>query len=181
MLSLYIVSLIAGGGLLLVSLFGDIVDHGDTVDHGHHGDAFHILSLRTATYFAFGFGGVGAALSWAWDGNRSLLAAGLALLTGVGLAALVDLTFRYLRRTESGDRSGDTSFIGLSGRISIPLSHRRTGKVVVLRGERTVELLARPYEPGAEGPENWKAVVVVEMDGGTALVAPLDDKLLTPG
>jgi hypothetical protein len=180
MLSLYLFSLIVGGVLLAAAAFGGGHghDHSGAFDHAHHDTdgAAKFLSLRTLTYFLFGFGGVGGGLSWA--GMNRWLALPIALTLGFGVAALVGLTFRYLARTDSGERSGEDSFVGLQGKVVLPIADGGLGKVMVQRGDRTYELVARPLDASATGIPNWKAVVVVEMNRGTALVAPLDEPAL---
>lgn len=185
MLSLYLFSLLVGGVLLAVAAFGG--------DHGHHhGADLHdghlhgegvakFLSLRTLTYFLFVFGGVGAALSWGWKGVGSLVVFPIALVAGLAVGGLVGFTFRYLARTESGARDGEDSFVGLSGKVVLPIGERGMGKVLVQRGDRVYELTAKPLDASAEGSMSWKSVIVVEMNRGTALVAPLDETALTEG
>jgi hypothetical protein len=179
MLSLYLFSLLVGGVLLAAAAFGShhAHDSGDDFDHSHDTDgAAKLLSLRTLTYFLFVFGGVGGGLSWA--GVNRWLALPLALALGLTVAAGVAFVFRYLSRTDSGERSGEDSFVGLQGRVVLPIGAGGLGKVMVRRGDRMFELVARPLDASATGTPNWKAVVVVEMNRGTALVAPLDDPAL---
>ncbi len=177
MIRVYLFSLVVGGGLLLFSHLGDFGDH-DTpdagADHGH--DGFRILSLRTITYLLFGFGATGAALSWAWRGSSWLVFA-LALAVGVAVGGTSAAVFSYLRRDESGVREGDQSFVGLPGRVTIPLSTAAPGKVLVRRGDRAFELLAKPFGTDVVAPDRWTSVVVVEMQGGTAVVAPLEESV----
>ena len=180
MLSLYLFSLLVGGVLLAAAALGGDHGHhhGNGFDHAHHdsGSAAKFLSLRTLTYFLFVFGGVGGALSWA--GMNRWLALPIALALGAGVASLVGLTFRYLAQTESGGRAGEDSFVGLQGRVVLPIGESGLGKVMVQRGDRAYELVARPLDATAAGIRNWKSVVVVEMNRGTALVAPLDEPAL---
>jgi hypothetical protein len=180
MLSLYLFSLLVGGVLLAAAAFGGGHghDHSHGFDHAHHdtdGSA-KFLSLRTLTYFLFVFGGVGGALSW--TGMNRWIALPIALTFGIGVAALVGFTFRYLARTDSGERAGEESFVGLQGSVVLPIGASGLGKVKVQRGDRTYELVARPLDASATGITDWKAVVVVEMNRGTALVAPLDEPVL---
>lgn len=185
MSGLYLFSLVVGGGLLLVSMLGnvfggdvDVVADADVdLDADVDGGFTKILSLRTATYFLFGFGGVGTALSWLWGGERSALAFGLALGSGAVLGGLASLVFRYLRASESGGQETEASFVGLLGTVTIPLSAHGVGKIQVQRGPRTVELIARPHGGAVAGVEEWKQVVIVEMERGMALVAPFSEEL----
>ena len=185
MIPLYLFSLLVGGGLLLAGTVGsgDHVHDGD-VDHvaheGGHGNAAEFLSLRTLTYFLFVFGGIGSVLTWKWDAAGILIFA-LAAVAGLGVAAIAAASFGYLRRTDSGSRDSEDSFVGLSGSVVVPIEGGRVGKVQVVRGDRTFELLARPFNDNADDMSSWKSVIVVEMSRGTALVTPIDDPLLQQG
>jgi len=175
MFTVYLFALLVGGALLLVSLFGS--DAGDAdVSHGAqlHG-AVEWLSLRTAMYFLFVFGGVGAVLSKTWPAGAWPFVLGVSVLSGLGIGAAVAAAFGYLRRTNSGDRDTDESFVGATGRMTLPFGHGGTGKVLVARGDRTFELLAQPFDRAASKPSAWQSVVVVEMRRGVAIVAPSDD------
>jgi hypothetical protein len=183
MASLYLFSVLVGGVLLAVGAFGGGHDHhGATgVDHSHDSEgAGKLLSIRTLTYFLFVFGGVGAALTWGWRDAYSIVVLALALLSGLGVAGLVAYAFRYLAQTDSGSRDGEDSFVGLQGRVVLPIGAAGLGKICVERGGRSYELIARPHK-SASTSAGWKAVVVVEMQRGTALVAPLDDPVLLEG
>ncbi len=197
MLAFYIFSLVLGGGLLSVSAFGgdgdsdahaelgadDVggmetdVESGE-LDHGHAG--LRILSLRTLTYFLFAFGGTGAGLTW-FSGASPLAASLVATAAGVVAAVTSAAVFDYLRRTESGRVEGESGFVGLTGQVVVPLGVGGLGKIQVLRGDRSVHLIARPFSAADAAPEQWRAVVVVEMSGGTALVAPVDEALIGGG
>lgn len=178
---LYLFSLVVGGGLLLLSMLGNVLGgdlpHDAGIDADLDGGGTKLLSLRTATYFLFGFGGVGTALSWLWEGEGAGLAFGLALGSGTVLGGLASLVFRYLRASESGAQETEASFVGLLGTVTVPLSEHGMGKVLVHRGTRVIELMARPHGGGGAGTEQWTQVVIVEMERGTALVAPYSEDL----
>ncbi|CAN5685300.1 hypothetical protein BH23GEM1_BH23GEM1_00910 [soil metagenome] len=171
MFSLYLFALLLGGGLLLFSLVGG--DGGD-IDSLDGGNPMQFLSLRTLTYFFFVFGGVGAILTLTWPRAAALLVLPLAVAAGVLVAGLASAAFGYIRKTNSGDRDSEQSFVGLTGRVTLAMAPGGLGKVLVHRGDRAYELLARPFDSTATGPADWSAVVVVEMNRGTALVAPID-------
>jgi hypothetical protein len=177
MFSLYLFALIVGGALLLFSLFGGS-DHSDS-DLAHDGAHSPVkwLSIRTAIYFLFVFGGVGAILTRTWPPAMMPIILGLSLAAGLGVGAAVSAAFAYLRKTESGYRDSDDSFIGLSAQVTLPIGEARLGKVLVRRADRSFELLAQPYDKtaGSGPPSDWKDVVIVDMARGTAVVAPLDD------
>ncbi len=197
-------SLMVGGGLLLLSVMGDIFgadigDVGDIGDAGGVGDAgkvagsageavpgasaagqvaagswLAIFSLRNLTYLLFGFGLSGVILDHLWAGTRpvtTLLAAGMAGLLAARLNALL---LGYIRRTESGGMASDAALAGLPARVTLPLAAGATGKVEVERSGRTYELLARAYGAPATDPAGWGEVVIVALEDGVALVAPLE-------
>lgn len=178
MFSLYLFALIIGGGLLLFSLFGGADHHDGDVGHhvaSHGENPVQWLSLRTLIYFLFVFGGVGAVLAKAWPAAAAPIVLLLSAAAGLGVGAAVSHAFAYLRRTDSGTRESDDSFIGLTGRLTLPIGAAGLGKVLVTRGDRSFELLARPFADAEGNPQLWQAVIVVEMERGTASVAPLDD------
>lgn len=187
MLSLYWFALVVGAGMYLFSLFADVTGHGDgsgdTHATDHPGaDGLHLLSLRTATYFLFAFGVAGVLLNWATKGQRGIITATISLLLGLSGVALSALTFRWLRRSESGDMQQDSAWIGTSGRVTIPLVGDRdsAGKILVTRGAREHEMLARPHAPDAVDPHRWTTVYIVEMKDGIAYVSPNDELLNEP-
>jgi hypothetical protein len=177
MLMLYLFALLVGGGLLAFSLLGG--DGADADFDALSGDnPLQLVSLRTLTYFLFVFGGVGAVLSWAWTSAAAPLVLMFSVAAGLGVSTLASLTFRYLRRTASGLLESEESFVGLAGRVVVPLSRGGIGKILVQRGDRAYELLARAFDTTSGDPGGWASVVIVEMSRGTALVSPLEDPTL---
>jgi membrane protein implicated in regulation of membrane protease activity len=177
MVSFYWFALVLGAGLLLFSLGSDADgDMGGDVDAGTHTD-LRVLSVRTITYFLFGFGATGALIALAWRGERPLATAALALLVGCTSGAMSAAAFRYLHRSQSGSLLEDDTLIGRIGRVVLPLSAAGSGKIEVERGGRELELTARPFDASPEAPETWDTVVIVDMDGGTALVSPYRDSI----
>ena len=180
MTALYWFALVVGVGMYLFSVFADTTGaHGDAdghVDAGadhHHGlDSYKLLSLRNATYFMFAFGVTGVSLTWLWGGTRGLLIAILALAIGALGAGISTVVFGWLRKSESGEMPGDRAWLGATAQVLLPLSSGGTGKIVVTRGGRAQELLARPFDHDASNPETWSSVLVLEIRDGIALVAP---------
>jgi len=171
MATLYWLSLIVGGGLALLSIFGDLLEF-DSADVD--ADAWHVLSLRTGTYLLFAFGATGLLLRAAGVGALwGFLAASFAGAVGAAMSVAV---FRYLRRSDSGDMPEDASLVGLPGRVVLPIQDGGTGKVIVSRAGRELELLARAFDTESAAPvETWTEVVIVEVTAGTALVTPYSD------
>jgi hypothetical protein len=177
MLVLYTFALVVGVGMYLFSIFSDVHHHVDLsgahgLDHHADHDTFQLLSLRNATYFLFAFGVTGVLLRWMWEGDQRILTAAIATATGLAGAAISTLTFGWLRKTESGLIPGDRGWVGLPGRVTIPITSGGTGKIEVVRGGHEQQLLARAFEPDAERSERWTDVMIIEMQSGVALVAP---------
>ncbi len=221
MQSLYWFSLIVGGGMLLVSLLGDLfgdvlgghdadigfgghdVDFaggghevelstegaegdvaigahaltdasGAAASGGHDVQAVRILSLRTVTYFLFGFGATGVLLARLAPAASPLLVAAGSGLCGVLAAGVSVAVFGWVRSTEAGERQGESSFVGLAATVVLPVDAQRSGRILVRRGAREYELRARPFGRDPIATDVGRDVVIVEMREGTALVAPFD-------
>lgn len=169
--SLYLISLVLGGILLLVSLFGDVFEHDALPETHTEGGDLHILTMRSATYFLFVFGATGAALQrFSTLGFVPTLA--IAAAAGIGMAVLVGKLFHYLKHSESGDLDTDSSLHGLLAEVVVPISTRSGGKITLRRGSERLELLARPFDESDGDPAAWKHVRIIDVREGTALVSP---------
>lgn len=197
MYAAYVFSVVLGGGLLALSLLGNLLgadaveieletdfdiavedldlDVDTDVDHS----ASKILSIRTLTYTLFGFGAVG----WLMSGAGAVPAApgtiAYAVVGGLVSGTLVNRAFAYLRRTETGLLEGDDSFAGLAGQVTLPLGGGTTGKVAISRGSRRYTLRALPHSSAGSDtpPDEWQNIVVIEMKDGVAYVAPSEEDL----
>ena len=179
MTTLSLLSLLLGGGLLLLShrMEGDARAHDSIIG------ALSPLSVtRAACACLVAFGGVGIILSLAIPEADSL-ASRLAAAGGLAAAILVlVLTPRPVvtsskataepALTEEVSADGQ-ELVGMTGTFVAPLSARVPGRVMIRRGERTVAFAARPVV-GVAGPERWDSVVIVDVYHGTALVAPVE-------
>jgi len=206
--ALYGFALVVGVGMFLFSLMADLfggtdVDGGADVDlhvdadlhldadadadvhvdhdtDGHEAAGFRILSIRNATYFLFAFGVSGTLLTWMWHGRDAVLTAVFSVLLGLLGGAISTFAFGWMKKTETGRLPGDRGWIGLTGRVTLPLSVDGTGKILVVREGREHELLARPFDSEPAAPERWSRVLVLDMQQGVALVSPGDPALENP-
>lgn len=188
MFGLYIFSLVIGGAFLLLSLFGDAfgsdidgLDADVDVDVGLDADGsalWQVLSLRSVVYALFGFGAVGTMLS-VTGLFGTLSTAAYAATAGVLSGALISWVFGLIQRGDSGNRTNDRSFEGLLGDVTVPFGIDGIGQVAVTVGGRRHVLLARPHgSPAETAPEEWKRIVVVELEQGVARVSPAEPGLL---
>lgn len=205
MLSVYLVCLVLGGGFALLSAFGDFLetdadfdadvdvdfdtdfDVSDTTG-GAHADVGHasaIFSLRSLVYTLLGFGATGALLTWTGASPGSPLTIGFALVAGLLVGATVGSFLAYLKRSDTRAMAGDESYVGLPGRVTLPIREGSPGRIVVAKGGKEHAVRALPYPRGASGdPEDWRQVMVLEMRDGVALVDRFEGEgsdLLGPG
>ncbi len=180
----YVFCLVLSGVLLGISVFSDFLDvdasdidlDGD-VDLDHDIGAARILSIRGLLYFMFGFGAIGTALTGLGTVDSALVAAAVSGLGGLGSGLLATSVFGYLKRSESGATQEEHVFVGLPGRMLVPISSEGVGQVRVQRHSGTVDLVAVPYSEADGDPAGWRDVVIVEMTGGRAMVTPAEGRL----
>ena len=110
---------------------------------------------------------------------------GFAVLAGLVVGGAVGSFLAYLKRSGSRGRGDDEGFVGLQGRVTLPIRAGSPGKIVVVRAGRAHAVRALPYTKDSLGePEGWKQVLVLEMREGVAYVDPLEGEtteLLGPG
>ena len=177
MTTLSLLSLLLGGGLLLLS-------HRMESDARAHDSIIGALSpfsvTRAACACLVAFGGVGIILALAAP-SVDALTARLAAAAGIAAAVLVlvlsprpVVAQKGIRQDAQPEPTEDEEgLVGMTGTFVAPPSARALGRVVIRRGERTVAFAARPVV-GATGPERWDSVVIVDVYHGTALVAPVE-------
>ncbi len=193
MMTLYLTTLIAGGGLLLLSIFagGDHeMDHDFDVDgdldfdadvdadldggaDGFDSGAFDawlpIGSLRFWTFFATFFGLVGTALVLTTDLSKLMTLApslGVGYLSGIAATKIL----RSLTKGRIGKVVGGNDLVGISGTLMLPASPGQPGKIRLQMGGRILEQLAHTDD------ENMKVgsrvlIIAKHKDGGV-LVSP---------
>jgi len=171
---LYALALILGGGLLLVQLLGG--GHHDGGDHfggDHLGGPDHhpaqgpgLLSTRSLTYGLFAFGFVGALL-FALSLVAPWAALAIAAAAGVAVTLAVGSTLRAVGDPGASGEAALDEARGHAGRVLVPLSRERPGKVRVQIKGQTVDLLATTT--GGDLPAGTE-VVVVNVRGDVAEV-----------
>ncbi|MGI9037753.1 MAG: hypothetical protein ACR2GQ_02720 [Gemmatimonadota bacterium] len=197
--TVYVISLVVGGGIALLSAFGDFLDVGTDadldldleldadvdagLDAGHAGaPSAAIFSLRALVFTLFGFGAVGTALTALGANPTSPVTMALSVLSGLLVGFAVGSFLAYLKRSDTPARAGDATFRGAIGRVTLPIGAAAPGQVVVRRGNREHAIRALPHASAGSDPAAWRQVVVVEMRDGIAYVGPVghaDENLLS--
>ncbi|GHG00310.1 hypothetical protein GCM10017783_10550 [Deinococcus piscis] len=166
----YLLALIVGGGLVLLSLLGGHdTDAGDlpTDPHAEAGDLASWFSMRALVSFAAFFGLAGVLGGWLGLSSTAQLLT--ALVTGLLAGAITAYTFRLARR------HGNVSFeaatlVGRVGQVTVPLAPGRPGRVLLEVGAGTEQMTARSDIPLGAGQH----VIVTAQDGGVLEVQPWD-------
>lgn len=129
------------------------------------------LSLRFWTYFAAGFGLVGAILTWL--GTLGALAVGLAA-GGTGLAAGLAMAYT-MRLLKAGEAHGNVTlrdYEGAEGTVRVTVGPGAPGKIRTrIRGEE-LDLIALPAGDHTLPPGT--PVMIIEMEGAVARIVRRD-------
>lgn len=198
MLSVYIVTAIIGGALIVLSALGGADADADAdldfdadadldldldadadfdADHdvGHldvvdaEGVWLPFLSLRFWTYCAAGFGLVGAILT----GVGSLTEPTIAIAAGTtGLVAGLAMayTMRMLKAGEAHGHVGVRDYEGAEGRVRVTVGKATPGKIRARVGGEELDILA--LTEGDEALPPGTPVMIIEMEGHIARVVP---------
>jgi membrane protein implicated in regulation of membrane protease activity len=178
MLTLYLVSAIVAGVLIILSLVGADHDHdhevhlpaddlGHEVDHPLGGHWLPFFSLRFYTYFFAAFGVTGLLLTYFSDAG-TIMAAWVAGIVGLLSGLSVSIVMRLLRLSEATGSASDKDVLGKEAEVLVPIRGLTPGRIrCTVRGD-IIDFLAvseqdRALEPGEK-------VVVVSMDNGRANV-----------
>ena len=187
MVSLYVFAALIGWPFVFFFLFfgGDVdadfdfdpdVDVDPSVDTSGGGPFAAIasfLSFRAIVFFLAFFGLTGLVLSWL-DAN-TVLTALLAVGMGAFAVWLNRTLINYLKANSSDSQILDREIEGSVASVVMPIGAEQKGKVAVEVGGQRLYFVASPYRPGSgEDYQEGDEVVVVEIERGAALVAPLD-------
>jgi hypothetical protein len=175
MLTLYLVSAVVAGVLIVLSLFGaGDAEHDAPLTElhevAHETFSDHWLpffSLRFYTYFFSGFGTTGLLLHYLTKSDP--VTAGIVSgLVGLGTGLVVSYLVRLLRVTEASGGASDKDVLGKEGTVLVPIRGNAQGKIRCrVRGD-AIDFLATSEEERTI--EAGEAVVVVAMDNGRAQV-----------
>jgi membrane protein implicated in regulation of membrane protease activity len=161
MLALYLLSLVVGGGLLLLALLGggegevggEALDlepelAGSGSEPSSWASALPLLSLFFWTFFLAFFGLTGLLLTWLAPGPGAVLTAVLAAGVGVAAGWAAQRLISSMARRTVDSSVGPAELIGRLAQVVVPIARGELGKVRLEVGGRQVELLARAESPG---------------------------------
>ena len=176
----YLVAAILGWPLVLFFLFFGGDDGGGDgdfdldvdVEAGGLGElAGDLLSIRGIAFFLAFFGGTGLVLGWLGANGLVRLLAAIGL--GVFACWLNRTLVRYLKASSVSTDLSDRRLVGMPARVTVPIDSEHKGKVVVDVEGQVLTLVARPFRSGAF--PGGTDVVIVEVEGGVALMASLEE------
>jgi membrane protein implicated in regulation of membrane protease activity len=174
MTGLYLFAAGAGVPLVLWFLFAGGEDGGGP-DDGLAGVMFRRLPLSTIAFVLAAFGVCGLLLGAVGAGDGSTLAG--AVVAGL-VAGVVNTTlFGYLRRSESTTAVDDEQLAGKIGRVVVPLTGDRRGRIAVTVGGQQIHLSALALPDAPATLDVGASVLVVEVRKGIASVTGLDPEL----
>ncbi|MFQ5489155.1 MAG: hypothetical protein ACE5GE_00425 [Phycisphaerae bacterium] len=184
---LYVVCLVVGGGLLLVStIFGGDVD--GATDGALSADAdldldFDVdadvpaspgfslaewFSVHFAVFFLASFGLLGTTLTWT-SAMTPLIVLVVSLTGGLLVGQGAHQLLRWIKRTSGGKAVGQADYLNKPARVTLAIEPGKRGEVAlkVRSRERFTAALAKHDDTGFKLGEQ---VVVVGYDNGTAQV-----------
>ena len=162
--SIFVVCLLVGGGLLLVTVFlGDLVGAIHVgVDLGGVG----LLPVLLGFVSMFGVGGLFATSVFHLDAGPASLVGAVAGVAGSGL---VFGLFNVLRKSEGATAFSLADLVGQTGRVSVGIPRNRFGSVMLSYAGQSMEMTATADTEIAAG----STVKVQAIAGNNLVVAPL--------
>lgn len=200
MITLYVAFLVFGGLLLGASVFlggddaaGELdtgtsmelgeasVDTADAVElqdgqldlQGADSLLWPLRTMRFWTFFAAFCGLTGITLELL--GLTTQIAAGVAIVLGVGVGGFASWTLRKLGQVSSGQASDGHDYIGKAAQVLVPVRPGQAGKIRVQVRGQTLDMLAIGDEASSLAPND--RVMIVEMEGTRARVVPYEDPM----
>lgn len=145
---------------------------GDGVFDGVGDFVLSLLSFRSVVFASTFFGLAGAVLSL-FDYLEPVPLAS-AIVLGFLAAVLNSSLMKWLRGSEANSQRSERNLIGSPAEIVLPLRAGERGRIKINLDGQPRYFVARSYRDEADQVFTMgDAVVVVEIDNGTALVAPL--------
>ena len=164
MTGIYILLLAAGAPLLLWLVFAGDADADSSMS---------VIPLSTIAFFVATFGFVGVVGGATGAGAFSLL------VTSAVVAALSGLmstqVFKWIRRNSVSSEVMDEELEGTMAQVALEVSESYRGKIIVEIAGAREQMTASPFDGSTI--KAGERVVIVKIEGGVALVAPLGPDL----
>ncbi|PKL85454.1 MAG: hypothetical protein CVV22_07795 [Ignavibacteriae bacterium HGW-Ignavibacteriae-1] len=192
MLALYLAALIFGGIFLGFSMFsgsdsessdfshdtdlshdtGDL-GHSDIPSHGLMTEAAQFFSIRNIIFFLTFFGLTGSVLHWL---NTNSIVTFLSSMTmGVFSAGFGYAFMKYIKNSDSGESISIQSLTGRVGKVVLPTTKNKRGKVLISSSSGTIELTALVSETSDEDElKIGETILVIDFSGNDAIITKSD-------
>ena len=158
-------------------IFGHDQDGGDHDMGGDHdadaGGMPSVFSTRVISLFLLGFSGMGLVTTYAWE-LRPVYSALSGLGFGVLLGALAYVFVAFFYREQASSAPVADDYIEMEGRVSATIPENGTGEVTLAVKEQLRAVFARSADGKAIA--DGRAVRIVRMSGGTAIVEPVQNR-----
>ncbi len=173
MTGLYVFFLAVGGPLLLWFAFA-----GDAEADGFGGDAdadgpLSVIPLSSVAFIMAFFGLTGLLVGATGAGLVFTLL--MAVVIGVVAGTLNSAAFAWLRRNSTSSEVMDHELEGQTAKVALPVSTEYRGKIIVDVAGAREQMTAAPVDGSTI--EMGERVVIVRIERGVALVAPLGPDL----
>jgi membrane protein implicated in regulation of membrane protease activity len=99
----------------------------------------------------------------------------VAIITAIAAGAFNSAAFRWLRRNSNSSEVMDHELEGMIADVALPISGEHRGKIILTKAGAREQMTATPVDGSTIDP--GERVVIVRVEGGVALVAPLGPDL----
>ena len=163
MSTIYVLMFAIGTPLLLWFAFAGDAD-GDSFGDADGDGPLSVIPLSSVAFVIGSLAGVAAALVFV-----------VALVVGVIAGAINSAAFRWLRSHSNSSDVTDAELEGSIASVAFPISSDHRGKIIVTKAGAREQMTASPVD--GSSIDQGERVVIVRVDGGVALVAPLGPEL----
>ncbi|MEO0494787.1 MAG: NfeD family protein [Actinomycetota bacterium] len=173
MTNLYLFCAAVGVPLLAWFVFAGDAD-ADGLDGGGDGDGllgFLPLSTFASALAFFGLGGLLFGATGAAGVVAFVLAAVVAVVAGVFNTGAL----RWVRNNSNSSEVMDRELEGTIANVALPISSDHRGKIILTKAGAREQMTATPVDGSTI--DSGERVVIVRVEGGVALVAPLGPDL----
>lgn len=173
MTGLYIFFLAVGAPLLVwMAVAGDADGDGFGLDFDGDGELTAIPLSAIAGFMAT-FGGIG--LIGDLTGAGFVITLVFAVLSALAIAVATQKLFKIAGDTEMSSEVSDAELEGTIAKVALPVSGDHRGKIIVEIAGAREQMTASPADGSTM--EKGERVVIVRIDRGVALIAPLGPDL----